>query len=225
MSWLFLIFLAQPDPRQVREDLQEILERPEFKENLPTDFFENLRDYLKLEDVTLEPPRLKPPRMPSVSPWIMKTLAIVVVVSIVSFIIVMLFRAWARKSFEDLIPPVTVEAKEAGPVNALSQPARQWADDADLLFRQGKVAEAIRALYLAILSSSHRRSWIDYHPGKTNGEYLRRFEGPGEAQALLTAFTRLYERKWYGRESCTEQDYRESRRLTDDLLAMERTAS
>ncbi len=220
-----LACLQETDPRQ---DLQRILERPEFRENLPSDFWENLRQYLKLKEkqINVEPP--DPPKPPTISIpappeytlSLMKVLFIIAMAILAAFIILMLYKAFAKKSDEEEAPaaPETAAAPEA--VNALSQSADQWAGDAEKLFREGKIAEAIRALYLAILSASHRRGWIDYNPGKTNGEYIRKFRGPMEGEERLRGITLVYERKWYGKETGTARDYEESRRLASEMIRL-----
>lgn len=229
--FLFLAVAGQ-DSDGVRRDLKRILDEPEFRENLPSDFWEKLREHLKLGDA--EPPKVpnvNPPKPPNVNlpqppAYTISLLKIVFIIAIAlcgAFLILLIYKAIAGRVKEEETPLApAAEAAEPAMPNALSQTADQWSTDAEQLFRQGKIAEAIRALYLAVLSFSHRRNWIDYHPCKTNGEYIRRFAGPPTGEGSLRTMTNLFERKWYGRETSSEADYLESKRLASEMSNMEK---
>ena len=59
------------------------------------------------------------------------------------------------------------------PMNALSRPPEGWADLADALAAKGEYREAMRNLYLALLSRLHRDGAIHYDPTLSNWDYLR----------------------------------------------------
>ncbi len=63
------------------------------------------------------------------------------------------------------------------PMSALSKRPETWAGLADELAAKGEFREAIRHLYLALLSRLHRDGVIDYDPTKSNWDYLLAFKG------------------------------------------------
>jgi hypothetical protein len=106
-------------------------------------------------------------------------------------------------------------------MNALSKPAAVWSADADLLAAQGRFREAIRALYLALLATFHRRGAIDYHPAQSNWDYCRHFRGQPEQLAPFTELTRRFDFAWYGRIGIDAGSYASFKELIAPLLAHE----
>jgi hypothetical protein len=229
VSILLGLAVQDRDPEAVRKDVHDILQRPEFRENLPTDFWVKLREYLKIRNQKpkeIDPKdlpdiKVKPPSTSIDIGAIMRLLFVIALAILLAFIIFLVYQWWAKRAKPDDdagVPLADAESQGELP-NALSQTADQWAADAERLFRQGKISEAIRALYLAVLSFSHRRNWIDYHPCKTNWEYIRKFAGPSDGKQTLRLLTGVFERAWYGKEACGETEYRESKRLAGELSA------
>jgi hypothetical protein len=69
--------------------------------------------------------------------------------------------------------------------------------------------EALRYLYLALLIELDEKRIISYQNAKTNHQYLK--EVNNKASHLRDCFgdmMDLFERKWYGLEECTNEDYR-----------------
>jgi hypothetical protein len=101
-------------------------------------------------------------------------------------------------------------------------PAAFW-QQADDLARQGNFLEAVRCLYLAVLSLLHRAHVIRYEKTRTNGEYLRQARRAPEAPAGMHApfgqMTDLFDRKWYGDRACDDRDYGACRTLADQVRA------
>ena len=62
--------------------------------------------------------------------------------------------------------------------------------------------EAVRSLYLAVLSLLHRQHLLRYEPTRTNGEYVLQVrlapQAPPELHAVFEGLTGLFEGKWYG---------------------------
>jgi hypothetical protein len=146
------------------------------------------------------------------------TVLFVIGISVVAAILIaLIYRLWALRA----PPPAPAAAgppPEGAALNPLSRDSRDWARHAEDLHRQGKFAEAVRALYLSVLSLAHLRNWIEYHPSRTNWEYVHRFAGPETGRAGLGAITRTFEVLWFGRRPCAEADYLESRRHAEALL-------
>jgi len=105
-----------------------------------------------------------------------------------------------------------------GELNALSKPAAAWSGEADLLAAQGRFREAIRALYLALLATLHRRGAIDYHPALSNWDYCRHFRGEPLELGPFRELTRLFDFGWYGHLGIDRAGYQGFKELVGPLL-------
>jgi hypothetical protein len=103
-------------------------------------------------------------------------------------------------------------------LDALSRPAHVWSEDADRLAAQGRFREAIRSLYLALLSSLHRRGAIDYHPALSNWDYCAAFKGEAEQLPPFRDLTRRFDYGWYGRRGADEPGYAAFKQQVAPLL-------
>ncbi len=219
------------DPEAIREQLGRILSRSEFREKMPSDFWRKLRDYLKLK--ALPEPDRRGDAWPSCSAGghsggfprgLMVVVFIACMALVAALIVAVLYRMWVGRA-RATPPPAFAPPAGEGTLNPLSRDSRDWARQAEDLYRQGRLAEAVRALYLAVLAVAHLRNWIEYHPSKTNWEYVRSFAGPPEGRAGLGGLTRTFEILWFGRRLCTREDYLESRRLAGELLGFKEGAA
>ena len=217
MAWMILAFALAPpvqdrDPDAVRRQLDGILGRSEFRQKMPSDFWVRLRELLKMKAAKKSEPKPETSSSPcqisspSVPGSAMKILFIIAIAVFAAFLIAMGYHAWARRGSSRAPPPIPIAPTASPMPDPLSRDSREWALEADGLFRNGRLAEAIRALYLAALSFSHVRRWIDYHPSKANWEHVRKFSGPGPARNNLGSLTSLFEQKWYGRKPAAESE-------------------
>jgi len=104
------------------------------------------------------------------------------------------------------------------PMNALSRPPEGWAGLADELAAKGLFREAIRNLYLALLSRLHRDGAIDYDPSKSNWDYFRGFKGPMTALTPFRELTRRFDFAWYGNLEVSATSWSTFRSITRQLL-------
>jgi hypothetical protein len=104
------------------------------------------------------------------------------------------------------------------PMNALSRPPEGWAGIADELAAKGQYREAIRNLYLALLSRLHRDGFIDYDPAKSNWDYFRGFKGPMTSLTPFRELTRRFDFAWYGNLEVSSDAWRTFRSITQPLL-------
>lgn len=123
--------------------------------------------------------------------------------------------------------PAEISAEQSGvqeaalapdPMNALSRPPEGWAGLADELAAKGLFREAIRNLYLALLSRLHRDGAIDYDPSKSNWDYFRGFKGPMSALTPFKELTRRFDFAWYGNLEVSAQSWSTFRSITQPLL-------
>src|SRR5262249_38392815 len=104
------------------------------------------------------------------------------------------------------------------PMNALSRPPEGWAGIADELAAKGQFREAIRSLYLALLSRLHRDGAIDYDPAKSNWDYFRGFKGPMSALTPFRELTRRFDFAWYGNLEVSREAWHAFRSIAQPLL-------
>ncbi|CAM4298618.1 DUF4129 domain-containing protein [Corallococcus sp. ZKHCc1 1396] len=103
--------------------------------------------------------------------------------------------------------------------HALSRPPEGWAHLADALAARGEYREAVRNLYLALLSRLHRDGAILYDETLSNWDYLRAFRGRPEVKAPFRELTRRFDFAWYGNVPVGREGYTEFRAITAPLLA------
>lgn len=108
---------------------------------------------------------------------------------------------------------------ESDPMSALARAPEGWSDLADQLASQGRFRDAIRHLYLALLSRLHRDGAIDYDPAKSNWDYFRAFKGLPQALPPFKELTRRFDFAWYGNLEVTGFAYQTFRSLSKALLA------
>jgi hypothetical protein len=99
-------------------------------------------------------------------------------------------------------------------------PTELWRQ-AEALAGEGRFREAVRGLYLAVLSLLHRQHLIRFEPTRTNGEYVRQVrlseQAPTELHDPFHRLTNLFEAKWYGERPCETGDYRACHTLAEEI--------
>ncbi|HEX5748426.1 MAG TPA: DUF4129 domain-containing protein [Archangium sp.] len=106
----------------------------------------------------------------------------------------------------------------ADPMNALSRPPEGWAHLADELAARGEYREAVRSLYLALLSRLHREGVIHYDTTLSNWDYLRQFRSRREWVPSFRELTRRFDFAWYGNLPVGADGYRDFRALCAPML-------
>src|SRR5262249_45232457 len=121
---------------------------------------------------------------------------------------VVLFLRWRERPEPDRAPPTeALPLTEPGLEPDEQSPTEFWRR-AETLARRGEFRQAVRWLYLAVLTHLHRADLIRYDRTRTNGEYLRQLRAADSV--VLEPFgrlTRLFEQKWYGEGACAADDY------------------
>ncbi|NTX04258.1 DUF4129 domain-containing protein [Myxococcus sp. CA040A] len=105
------------------------------------------------------------------------------------------------------------------PAHALSRPPEGWAQLADELAARGEYREAVRSLYLALLSRLHRDGAILYDVTLSNWDYLSQFKGRTEWKPRFRELTLRFDFAWYGNTPVGQSGYQEFRSLTAPMLA------
>ncbi|MBL8917738.1 MAG: DUF4129 domain-containing protein [Myxococcaceae bacterium] len=225
--------------QRARDDAQQILARPEFQavekkpeeppppdeQEPPNEYWEAFLKWLKrFFDWLLERDRTPTVRAPTFGGEMAgaNLVMVVIVVALVGLLVFLLLQFRRRGEDEEAEGERSSYGEAAlssDPMSALSKRPETWAGLADELAAKGEFREAIRHLYLALLSHLHRGGVIDYDPTKSNWDYLFGFKGPGESKSAFRDLTRRFDFAWYGNLDVTEPAYRTFRAIVQPLLA------
>jgi hypothetical protein len=122
---------------------------------------------------------------------------------VVAILAVIGILAWEviRKSKRNVGTPVT----ESDPVaskrdeDPMSRGANEWERYAAQLAAAGRIREAIRAWYHAVLVTCYGAGILHYRKGRTNWEYIGALSPELAWRGDFVSLTRRFETEWYGR--------------------------
>jgi hypothetical protein len=220
---------------------REILARPEFsplpaarpkaeqaEEQTGQGLWARLRRWLLgylerlLESARKDPPERRALAGADLGMGVANLVVAVVLVALVGLLLALfLGSSFWRKPPEQ--PPAEIVFEQAvggaaGPGNALSRPPETWASLADELAARGEFRQAIRHLYLALLSRLHRAGAIDYDPTLSNWDHCRRFRGHPEWFGAFKEATWRFDFAWYGQADAGPEGYELFRALSAPIL-------
>lgn len=89
----------------------------------------------------------------------------------------------------------------------LSREAGEWQRYAAELAREGRLREAIRAWYHAVLVTLYGAGILHYRKGRTNWEYLASIPPAFGWRGTFADLTREFDREWYGRIQPTADSF------------------
>ncbi len=212
----------EPRDLAVQEEVDAILARAEFRE-FEDHRGDGLRDLVDRVFEWLGRPREELPRMdgpglpriplPGASAFIVIGLALLL--GVLAYLFVTRQQALKQAQVESALAAVSKDIRDRPPVSFL--------EEAAALAEQGKLREALRALYLATLVALDRRRFIAFDPHLTNWQYLRQMPR-GSIRDAFRHFTRLFDHKWYGREETSRDDYERCRELARQIVEAEAPA-
>ncbi|HEX8826088.1 MAG TPA: DUF4129 domain-containing protein [Archangium sp.] len=233
---------AQADARASQARARDILSRPEFQVPEPQEakqegtkdpaqlslwerFLRSLAEWLdKLFKRSDEEPVKRMPDAGSAGQGVANVLVVVLVAGVLVVLVLVLLRALGKDPTGGEGEGLEVSTQDAAtlaadPMNALSRPPEGWAHLADELAARGEYREAVRGLYLALLSRLHREGVIHYDTTLSNWDYLRQFKGRREWVPPFRELTRRFDFAWYGNLPVGEAGYRDFRALCSPMLS------
>ena len=223
---------AQGKAKQIleRPEFQAVVERPATAEGDQADeqgwfarLLKKLFEWLEQRDrkpreAPVESPTGSSPDMAGANAVMIG--ALVLVTAVLLFILV---RSMKKKKPQqtglDESGGLSQQPLEHDAMSALSKPPETWAGLADALAAKGEYRDAIRHLYLALLSRLHRDGVIDYDPTLSNWEYLFAFKGASTLKAAFKELTRRFDFAWYGNLGVDALAYAMFRKVAEPLLA------
>ncbi|MFL5355346.1 DUF4129 domain-containing protein [Archangium sp.] len=156
-------------------------------------------------------------------------LVVALIAGVLVVLALLLLRALGEKLKDGEGPRLEVSTQDAttlaaDPMNALSRPPEGWAHLADELAARGEYREAVRGLYLALLSRLHRDGVIHYDTTLSNWDYLRQFRSRREWLPSFRELTLRFDFAWYGNLPVGADGYRDFRALCSPILSTPSTA-
>ena len=131
----------------------------------------------------------------------------VVISLVIAIVAVIGILAWEvmRRSKRNVAPiDVTSEPVDSmRDENPLSRGAGEWEKYAAQLAAAGRIREAIRAWYHAVLVTCYGAGILHYRKGRTNWEYVGAVAPALPWRGDFVALTRRFETEWYGRATST----------------------
>jgi hypothetical protein len=230
----------EADSQAAAARAKDILSRPEFAVAPPREaktpeedavkdksWWQRFMDWLShwLEELfkrDRDPIQTTPNISPSSGASAANALVVIVIGVVLAVLVAVLVRAFAKNEQDGVQLEVSMTESTAlsqDPMSALSRPPEGWAHLADELAARGEYREAVRSLYLALLSRLHREGAILYDSTLSNWDYLRNFKGRREWLPPFRELTRRFDFAWYGNLPVGEDGYRDFRALTQPMLA------
>lgn len=231
----------QADARAAQARAKDILARPEFQvadpeapkeekvaEEQPPGLFQRflkwLGEWLEKLFRRAEPTATRAPSSSGASGQSVANVLVVVLIAaaVVSAALALLRALGKMKPGEDSALEVSTQDAStlaADPMNALSRPPEGWAHLADELAARGEYREAVRSLYLALLSRLHRDGVIHYDTTLSNWDYLRQFRSRREWVPSFRELTLRFDFAWYGNLPVGADGYHAFRTLCAPMLA------
>ena len=145
---------------------------------------------------------------------------IVLVIAVLAFEVIRRSRGAKPEPVEESAP-LGSKADE----DPLSRGATEWERYAAQLAAAGRIREAIRAWYHAVLVTSYGAHILHYRKGRTNWEYVAALAPRIEWRPEFVQLTRRFEQEWYGSDHSNQDALDEcSGRAQRILDAIRRTA-
>ena len=231
----------QADTRTAQARARDILARPEFQvpepeapqeektsEDVPPTqglwqrFMKWLSEFLEKLFRRSETTNQGPSVSAAGGQTVANVLVVVLIAGVLVVLVLVLLRALgkARAGEDTRLEVSTQDASTlaADPMNALSRPPEGWAHLADELAARGEYREAVRSLYLALLSRLHREGVIHYDTTLSNWDYLRQFRNRREWVPSFRELTLRFDFAWYGNLPVGADGYRDFRALCAPML-------
>lgn len=142
--------------------------------------------------------------------YIILAFASVTVSSITGFLIISLKRRFAD----------TVMEGYKGTFYSKKSDALLWEKKAIELSAEGNYRFALQGLLYCLLLNLDRKDIIEFNGTKTNMEYIKimKKDSMKKISEVFETFCNIYDRKWYGIEDCSGEEYREAFELFKDCM-------
>lgn len=191
-----------PDPKMVRSEIKDILSAPEYNRTYGMKASETLWMKVMSAIGRFLAWLLRLFRLGSETGDVLSFILGCVVVGLFLVLVAYLIARIEAASGVD-------EQEDQGPEAYALPSARPLIKEAERLAQAGDFRGAFRCAYLASISHLDEVRALQFEQSRTNWEYLRMLKASGHDQPYeeLRPLTLDFDRKFYGRETCTSEDY------------------
>jgi hypothetical protein len=178
-------------------------------------FFEWLTKFWPKDD-----PKKKPAS--SAMRWTVGSLVglILLILGVLAFEVVRRSRKRARDVVEESAPVISTRDDDP-----LSRGANEWERYAAQLAAAGRLREAIRAWYHAVLVTLYGANILHFRKGRTNWEYVAALGPEHGWRPQFIALTQLFEHEWYGSDDSSSDAFTACSAAARDVLSAVRRAT
>ena len=153
--------------------------------------------------------------------WIVGTIVAIIAV-IIGALAFEVIRRSKRRAAEVMVESAPVSsARDADP---LSRGANEWERYAAQLAAAGRMREAIRAWYHAVLVTLYGTGILTFRKGRTNWEYVSTLTPSIPWRGDFVKLTRRFEHEWYGSANSSADALTECRGVAREILNQVRRA-
>lgn len=207
MAWLLLQgAIPQPTDDQVRRQLEDVFNRPEFS---PRDeafwvrwFLNGLRHFFEwLGGLYTSAPVLF---------WMLLAGCLTLLILLLTHITWTVRRVWFRSARSTQDEPSGTERQRL---------SLRFRDEAAMRASQADFTEAIRCLFLSLVYRFDESGRDDFPQSSTNREYLARFADRPPVQERLSVFVDTLDDYWYGQRPTERRQYLDCLALYEQLAA------
>jgi hypothetical protein len=204
-----------PDSQTVRQAARDVLARPEYRLETPSDFSEAIAEIWALVRKTFDTIRRWFNLLYEMSPL----LALAIVAAMVICVLLLLGHIlWTL---------VAVVRRDQRGLEALGDLSRRKTDPAELAREadsagaHGNYILGVRLLYRACLARLEQAEEKPFRPGATNREHLNRYRAT-PFYDWLARLVSIIDLKWYGEEPCLANDFVECRDAYERITLLSR---
>ncbi len=155
--------------------------------------------------------------LPAVPRWlsaVLEWLFYLAVLFVTFFVLILILKHFRRLPSFKRDYGVNVEPQTRTDPESIRREAYEWS-------QKGDYRQAIRCLFLSLLLYLDKVGMLAYDPGKTNGQYLGEvYKGMDKEAKAFASLTLLFERKWYGMEESTQQDFHQYEQAFASLIGL-----
>ncbi len=191
-----MAFMFSHSPEAIKEKLNEILESSEFQKGL----FERVYQWVGQVMYTIYN-RLSSIHIGDVSLfWYL--------IGLITAILFIFLIYWVVQALRGGTIDATGKELIHGKKHGVFQPKNVSLDQARILARDEKYADALRIVYSTALAKLEAKGILKVDMGTTDRKYMAMvYKRAPEMFSVFSKLTNLIEKKWYGMEACSRDDF------------------
>jgi hypothetical protein len=198
-------------PEQIRASLERILAQPEYNQALAK-WLLKVEEFLRLLQGLLQRFLDLLDGLYAASP------VLYFVVMFASLVILLLILVHIGHVLHESMRENAVRGEDESQTDPGRQTPSALAERAEALAARGAHVDAIRLLFRSLVSEFRRQGKTGPFDTETNREFAMRWRGDPIRYEPLCALVRFLDEKWYGMQPCSAEDYRQCRRMYEQVV-------